>query len=95
MEEDQEEPYTVSHAYVDHLDDPILCESSEPRVGVKEAFPFKLHKMLKEADLEGFDQVVSWQAHGRSFRVHDRQSFIRDVMPRYVYLCSSSKTNRQ
>lgn len=80
--EDQEEPDIVPHTYVDHLDDPVQRKPNAPRVGVKEAFPFKLHNMLKEADLEGFDRVVSWQSHGRSFRVHDRETFIREIMPR-------------
>jgi hypothetical protein len=71
----------VSHEYVDHLEDPLFGPPS-PRVGVKEAFPFKLHKMLQEAVTEEFDTVVSWLPHGRAFRVHDREKFIQDIMPR-------------
>jgi HSF-type DNA-binding len=77
-------PAVVSHEYVDHLNGPRLMAEPSPRVSVKEAFPFKLHKMLQEATVEEFEEVVSWQPHGRAFRVHDRETFIRDIMPRYA-----------
>jgi hypothetical protein len=44
-------------------------------------FPWKLHDMLKECEMEGKDAVVSWQPHGRAFKVHNSRAFVADIMP--------------
>ena len=48
-----------------------------------EFLPVSLHRSLEEAP-SSHDDVVSWLPHGRSFRVHDRERFVREVMPTYL-----------
>ena len=44
-------------------------------------FPLKLHKMISEAEIGGFSNVISWQAHGRSFIIHDNHKFVKEILP--------------
>lgn len=46
-------------------------------------FPWKLHEMLEAADVQGFDSVVSWLPDNNSFKVHNQQAFVSQVMPRF------------
>ncbi len=48
-------------------------------------FPWKLHDMLDETELDQDlkTNVVSWQADGVSFNVHDKDRFVREVIPKY------------
>ena len=43
-------------------------------------FPVMLHYMLDELVKDGFDDVVSWQPHGRCFLVHKQQQFVEQVL---------------
>jgi hypothetical protein len=46
-----------------------------------QAFPVKVHIMLTDTDQRGLSDVVSWQPHGRCFRVHNKQRFVAEVLP--------------
>lgn len=46
-------------------------------------FPFKLHEMLLDAAKDGNEAVVSWQPHGKAFRVHKPKDFAETLMPQY------------
>ena len=39
--------------------------------------------MLEEVATAGDESIVSWQPHGKAFRVHQPDAFARTVMPRY------------
>jgi hypothetical protein len=39
--------------------------------------------MLEEMAAVGDESIVSWQPHGKAFRVHQPDAFARTVMPRY------------
>ena len=43
-------------------------------------FPQKLHKLLDE---NLFEDIISWQPHGRSFKIHKQGDFIKKVYPIY------------
>jgi hypothetical protein len=43
-------------------------------------FPVMLHYMLDELVKDGFDDIVSWQPHGRCFLVHKQQLFVEQVL---------------
>ncbi len=43
--------------------------------------PLKLHYMLSELEIDGMDNIVSWQPHGRRFLVHKQAQFIEQVLP--------------
>jgi hypothetical protein len=47
-------------------------------------FPWKLHEMLDNADVEGFSDIVSWLPDStNSFKVHRRGVFVEVIIPRY------------
>lgn len=47
-------------------------------------FPDQLHSMLTQVEKEGVHfGVVSFMPHGRAFRVHKKEAFIKDVLPKY------------
>lgn len=46
-------------------------------------FPCKLYRMLMETERQGLAHIVSWHQDGRSFRVHDQQLFVDEVLPKY------------
>ena len=50
------------------------------------SFPEKLHNMLCTIESEGSSDIISWQPHGRSFRIHDKERFAEAIMTRYVYI---------
>lgn len=84
----------VKHDYHDHFFDPVFqpmagtelgpaeVNRRGPRGGVVTPFPEKLYKMLQEADKVGFEDVVSWQPHGRCFVVHQPKRFVAEILPK-------------
>ena len=48
-------------------------------------FPWKLHDMLDDTELNEDlkTNVVSWQADGVSFNIHDKDRFVEEVIPKY------------
>eukprot|EP00549_Striatella_unipunctata_P013132 CAMPEP_0118710168 /NCGR_PEP_ID=MMETSP0800-20121206/23181_1 /TAXON_ID=210618 ORGANISM="Striatella unipunctata, Strain CCMP2910" /NCGR_SAMPLE_ID=MMETSP0800 /ASSEMBLY_ACC=CAM_ASM_000638 /LENGTH=217 /DNA_ID=CAMNT_0006614219 /DNA_START=104 /DNA_END=757 /DNA_ORIENTATION=+ len=55
----------------------------EKRRGVTVPFPMILYYMLMHVSKEGFEEVVSWQPHGRCFVVHKPRKFAEEILPRY------------
>jgi hypothetical protein len=58
------------------------CGSRET-IARSEAFPFKIYRMLHEAHKNGDDHIVSWSRNGESFIIHNIDSFVEILMPRY------------
>jgi len=52
------------------------------RGGVSIAFPIKLHAVLDQVEADGLSHVISWQAHGRCFLIHNPKEFVDHVMPK-------------
>jgi HSF-type DNA-binding len=46
-------------------------------------FPDQLHYILSEIENDGLSHVVSWQPHGRCFKVHDQKLLVEKVLCRY------------
>ena len=46
-------------------------------------FPWKLHKMLEDAEEMGFDSIVSWLPGGKVFHVRDTINFETHILPQY------------
>jgi hypothetical protein len=65
---------------------PPLPFSDEARKEVSHCipFPWKLHEMLSCAKTEDFESVVSWLPDGNSFKVHDQDEFVRNILPAYL-----------
>ena len=53
------------------------------------SFPTMLHRMLadieelgrKDPEMGSLKKIVSWQPHGKAFKIHDRKKFVSVVMP--------------
>jgi hypothetical protein len=59
------------------------------------SFPMKLHTMLEVSERLGFEDVVSWQPGGKSFKVLDADRFARDVMQDYFNQTKYKSFQRQ
>lgn len=46
-------------------------------------FPLRLHIMLQQTEIAGQASIVSWMPSGKSFRVHDREVFSKEILPEY------------
>jgi len=46
-------------------------------------FPWKLHRILDDADANDFNDVISWVPTQNGFKVHKPKSFDTDIMPKY------------
>ena len=46
-------------------------------------YVLRIHEMLEDSEKDGNQKIVSWQPHGRAFRVHNESEFIEKIMPRY------------
>lgn len=66
-----------------------------PRGGVTDSFPAKLYEMLHEALSDGMDRIISWQVHGRCFKIHDLDVFVRELLPNYFRQTKFSSFKRQ
>lgn len=53
----------------------------EGRRGIQ--FPWKLHELLEQTEKDGKADVISWLPGGKSFKVHKKEEFCRDIMPAY------------
>lgn len=85
-----QERHFVVHNYHDHShDSPHEVESDcslddfhRRRGGVAVNFPLKLHEVLDQVVQDGYDDVISWQPHGRAFAIHQPKVFTEHVMPK-------------
>jgi len=64
-------------------------DSSEKMTGEEEKktkkrdFPLKLHEMLDDSKTHGREHIISWGPDGKSFKVHQPEDFVTEVMPMY------------
>jgi HSF-type DNA-binding len=85
-------PYPFFY-YVDHStdmdDDPLTPLTAPGRVP---NFPAKMHAILSRSDLH---EIISWQPHGRSFKVHRPRLFEANVISTYFEHSKFSSFIRQ
>ncbi|EEC44591.1 predicted protein [Phaeodactylum tricornutum CCAP 1055/1] len=62
-------------------DDPK--QPTQTRAPSKSRFPIVLHRLLEQAPVEDYENVISWCPHGRAFIIHQRDRFTKDIMPTY------------
>lgn len=93
---------TVQHHYHDFAASPLvkssgdgLSQSKKSKGGIAFPFPSVLHAMLERAEVEGFDDIVSWQSHGRAFMVHSSARFVKEIMPLYFRQTRFASFQRQ
>ncbi len=58
-------------------------------------FPWKLYEMLERADDDDFASLVSWMPGDSSFKVHDSDNFVEEVMPRFFKQTKYKSFQRQ
>jgi hypothetical protein len=58
-------------------------------------FPFQLYDLLEDAEMKGFESIVSWLPGGNSFKVHDHKSFMQSIMSRYFKQTKYKSFQRQ
>lgn len=56
-----------------------LPKKTGGRAAVK--FPAQLHCMLGNLEETGRSEIISWQPHGRAFKIHDRTRFEAEILP--------------
>jgi len=80
------------HARIDQTEQKIVTKG-----GVKEPFPVKLFNLLAIVDLYDTDlaRIISWQPHGRCFRVHDQKKAEKLILPRFFKQRLYSSFRRQ
>ena len=61
----------------------LIEDSSEEQRLTTEQFPWKLHRLLDDAEAKGYESIVSWFPQGDSFKVHNKAKFASQVMPVY------------
>lgn len=54
-----------------------FCNISDP-------FPVRLHDLLTEleSDVHSEHRSIYWQPHGRAFRIHDKDRFQEEILPK-------------
>jgi HSF-type DNA-binding len=58
-------------------------ESDRIQPKTRVPFPQALYQLLQDTAADGYGDVISWEPHGRSFRVLDSKRFVADVLPKY------------
>lgn len=69
--------------------------SSSCKNGPQEIFPLKLQRILDKLESDGITDVLSWQPHGRAFRVRDSDRFVNEILPLYFNQTKYSSFQRQ
>lgn len=59
------------------------------------AFPFKLHSILNEFARSDKESIVSWQPHGKAFKIHKSKEFAEIAMPQYFNHTKYNSFRRQ
>ena len=82
--------------YIDYADqtDVFVKRTGPGRKGI--VFPVKLFLLLKYIDLKepNLKAIISWNHHGRSFKIHDHMRFRQIILPRF-YATTSNETFRR
>jgi hypothetical protein len=61
-----------------------------------EPFPTKLHRLLREAEAEGNDDIISFfLPDGRTFKIHKPNEFFKKIVPRYFKHSQLNSFKRQ
>lgn len=86
----------VRHNYHDHSEAvPLEREKDPSLLGESSIFPVKLHNLLENVEADGHEGFISWQPHGRAFKIHNRNKFVELVMPKHFRQSKFESFRRQ
>lgn len=68
---------------------------SKGRTGKASYFPSKLHKLLEHSEQSEIAHIISWQVHGRAFKIHKPKEFTEKVGPVYFQQTKLASFRRQ
>merc|ERR1712232_687353 len=60
-----------------------------------DTFPFKLYRMIMQAEEDGNESVVCFVPDGKAFTINKPRSFVNDVMPKFFTTSRMSSFQRQ
>jgi hypothetical protein len=58
-------------------------------------FPSKLHRLLDDSEQNDIAQIISWQIHGRAFKIHKPKDFLEKVVPIHFQQTKLASFRRQ
>jgi hypothetical protein len=58
-------------------------------------FPWKVHAMLTVAEEDDLERIVSWLPNGRSFKVHNQERIVKEILPRFFKQTKYKSFQRQ
>jgi hypothetical protein len=68
---------------------------SADRVQTKLSFPWKLHRLLEDAEKEGNMHIVSWLPDGKAFKIHKPKEFCKTTIAKYFKQTKLESFTRQ
>ena len=66
------------------------CWALSTRTTSSPVFPLKLHETLTQIEKDGYDDIIGWLPHGRSFKIYKQKEFTDIILPRYANMFLSS-----
>ena len=73
-----------------------MCSiTMSPSQSAEKRFPFTLFRILEDAKKLEKEDIVSWMDEGKCFRVHKRDQFVSEIMPRYFKSFNIRSFHRQ
>jgi hypothetical protein len=78
-----------------YVQDSSLEKNFTANLPNKEQFPLKLHRLLDIVRNNGYDSIISWQIHGRAFKIHKADEFSNAIMPFYFRQTKLASFRRQ
>lgn len=59
------------------------------------SFPWRLFLLLKYAEEEQLEQIITWTRGGKAFQVHNHEEFERTLLPKYFKMSKYASFTRQ
>jgi len=63
--------------------------------GESARFPSTLHSLLERSRLNDTTNIISWQLHGRAFKIHKPKDFLEEVVPIFFQQTKLASFRRQ
>ncbi|KAG7359058.1 HSF-type DNA-binding protein [Nitzschia inconspicua] len=88
-------PISCSKAAIPPTPTPVESKRAMYTTKNEIKFPFRLHEMLDDAKIQGFDHIISWLPEGDGFRIIDANAFADEIMPQYFTMSHFKSFQRQ